>query len=449
MSSVKYLNNSGLHTVSGSNAINKQTDSPGAKNGDHKFEVDKDPDIMKSRDSSGHAPSNYGKMLFDQNNLGSGQNPVEKIGVTANSSDLLNGNYPENPTITDATKTQWQNTKKLIRKSTNVNSISKNASNIIDRLNATVHLPPSSDSVEHSIVEYSKYYNRFKIANPNLSLQKGFAHVFFVRPSCNILTPSGDLTDSVKSSALFNYAIKNRPELVRELSAHGHKKDNDFMMTLSNYAISFSNNSEYIDTTAYGDTYTGYKVVFGKHNIESKSAGEFTVSFEDDRNLDIYQIDRMWVEYISGVYRGLFAPTKEDIYNKILDYTSAVYYIITAEDGESIIFWTKYYGVFPTNVPTEQYSWASGNILNGENIRLDITFRYSFKRDYDPEIIEEFNKNAGIEGRTNITYMPTFDKELNHVGATMVGSPFISEESSTDTKLYYKLRFLQPDKILR
>ena len=40
-------------------------------------------------------------------------------------------------------------------------------------------------------------YNRFKLAMPDDILTKGFAHVFFTRPDCNILTESNKLTSKV------------------------------------------------------------------------------------------------------------------------------------------------------------------------------------------------------------------------------------------------------------
>lgn len=314
-------------------------------------------------------------------------------------------------------------------------------SDVVNHMNKTLFIPKSDTNVNDNFKETVTYYNRFKVANPNLALQKGFAHVFFVRPSCNILESAyaKELRPELQSYESFQYTWKHFPEIVKELvelNGSGH----DFMLTLSNAVASFSLNEEYINSDIYGKTYTGYKIAYGKHNIDSKTAGEFQVTFNDDRNLHIYQLIKLWADYISGAFRGTISPVTANIVNKILDYVGACYYILTAEDGETILFWSKYYGVFPTNVPTSQYSWGSGNVIT--NPQMDVTFKYSFKEDFNPQTILEFNYNSKI-GQNGAEYIPVYDPKLNHVGATWVGAPFIElHEPTSPTDTYgYKLRF--------
>ena len=316
-------------------------------------------------------------------------------------------------------------------------------SEVVEKLNKSLAIENSNDTVEKMFVKNSTKYNRFKIATPNTALQKGFGHVFFVRPDCNIFSGNGKdkLKDSLQINEMFNYTWKNSPNVLKELvSVNG--TDNDFMMALSNAATNFSLSDEYINADTYGRTFRGHKVAYGKNNIESKSSGEFSITYTDDRNLNIYQIHRLWVEYINGVYLGEIEPSINSIYNKILDYTSACYYILTAEDGETILFWSKYYGVFPTNVPSTQFSWGAGNVVN--NPQLDIQYKFSFKEDFNPYTFLEFNYNSKINSndKKKTTYVPIYDKKLNHVGTTWVGAPFVQLEKDTETGIYhYKLRF--------
>lgn len=312
-------------------------------------------------------------------------------------------------------------------------------SEIVKKMNDTVFIP-NGVNVEQSFQTTVDKYNRFKVANPDLVLQKAFPHVFFVRPSCNLISSEngGSLLSSLESNELFHYTWKSSPSVVKELVKNNGQK-HDFMLSLSNAVSNFSLNEEYINSDSYGRTYTGYKIAYGKHNIDSKTSGEFSVSFNDDRNLHIYQLHRLWVEYISGVYRGQISPTNENILNKILDYVGACYYFLTAEDGETIIFWSKYYGIFPTNVPAGQFSWSEGNVVNER--KIDVNYKYSFKEDFNPYSILEFNYNARMS--TNASkYVPIYDSALNHVGPTWVGTPFIELVKDTSTGTYvYKLRF--------
>lgn len=337
------------------------------------------------------------------------------------------------------------NVRSDIRKSHRMNystdrelALNMDLSTIISRMNSTVNLPNSDETFGSTFSKMSKMYNRFKMANPNIALQRGYAHVFFVRPKCNIMNSSATgLIKELRNSDIFQYAWKSSPDLIRELTIkNGYK--HDFMMSLSNFSNSFSLNDEFIENNTYGTTFTGYKIAYGKNNISSKTAGNFTITYSDDRNFHIYQLHRLWVEYINGVFRGTIVPLVADVFNKILDYTSAVYYILTAEDGETIIFWSKYYGVFPTTIPAGQYSWAAGNIIT--NPTIDIEYQYSFKEDFNPYTINEFNYNSRVESN-GTKYVPVFDRKLNQVGTTWVGAPFIELHKGDGGIYEYKLRF--------
>ena len=226
-------------------------------------------------------------------------------------------------------------------------------------------------------------YNRFKLPTPDSVLQKSFAHVFFVRPQCNVkmsasqnkMDEASNDNSSFANNPNYMYAASNAPQIVHELSYDCMNQSSDFSFILSNAAISFSLNDEYINTDTYGTGYTGYKVSYGKHGVESRTAGDFTVSFQDDRNMDVYHMIKLWCDYIDGCYTGTYHPKADTILNHILDYTGAVYYILTAEDGETILFWSKYYGVYPSTIPSNQYSWSAGTLLS--HITLDVKFNYS------------------------------------------------------------------------
>lgn len=285
----------------------------------------------------------------------------------------------------------------------------------------------------------SHYYNRFKVPVIDDALQRGFAHVFFVRPDCNFLTDDGkDISSTVKNKTSLYYALKRNPSLIYELVADNSKVSNnshDFMLFLSNKVSSFSLSDEYIKSDTYGQTYSGHKISYGKHNVESKSAGNFSISFIDDRNFSVYHLHKIWMDYISDVYRGNMAPKTKYIDNRILDYATCCYYIVTAEDGETIIFWSKYYGVFPTTAPSTNYAWAKGNIISVPEI--EISYNYSFKEDYNPMSLVDLNTNSHVAGYSQ-WYQPIYDKKLGHSGMIWVGAPFIMY-SSTDNN--FKLKF--------
>lgn len=317
----------------------------------------------------------------------------------------------------------------------------------VDKLNRSVGIYEGTP--KNLFKRSTKFYNRFKIQQYDEVLQKGFAHVFFVKPNCNLLQGnlnSPKLADSISSNPFFTYLLKSSPDVLMELDGGFGSSNHDFMLSLSNKASSFSLTDDFIATDSYGKTWTGYKIAYGKNGIESKTAGTFTINYNDDRHFHVYQLHKAWIEYISGCYRGEIEPSIGSILDKILDYASCVYYIITAEDGETILFWTKYYGVFPSTVPLAQYTWAEGNLI--KNPEIDITYQYSFKDDYDPMILIDFNNNSRLTNDLVLEYEPVLDPELLIGAKTWVGAPFIETvevDNDWNGPYYYRLRFKKTD----
>lgn len=310
---------------------------------------------------------------------------------------------------------------------------------LVSQMNKSVFLP-SDNQTHHNILETSsKFYNRYKLPNPNVPLQRGFGHVFFVRPSCNILDEQYHLLEELKGEEEFRHIAEASPWVLRNLVAN-NGQNHDFMLLLSNFANSFSLSDETLATNTYGQSYTGFKVTYGKSLNESRSAGNFNIQFGDDRNLHVYQTLKAWVSYISGCYRGNIAPLSDTIKNRILDYSSACYYIVTAEDGETIIFWSKYYGVFPTDIPSSQLTWSAGNVIKDPS--MDVQFAFSFKRDYHPYTLLEFNYNSRV-GSNSPTYAPIYDDKLLTASNGIVGAPYIETIRHDDGKIpiEFKLRF--------
>ena len=305
--------------------------------------------------------------------------------------------------------------------------------------------------------QYTTFYNRFKVATADDCLMRGFGHLFFTRPDCYLFdmsvsgVHSNSLAPAIKLKPMFANAFTNMPDVIFELTqkfTYGllrqRGQSSHFMMSLSNKANNFSVNEDYVGTAATGKTFTGFQIVYGKSNVESKANGSFSVEFTDDKSLHIYWVIRLWMEYISGCYRGTIVPQEQDVINKIIDYCSSLYYIITDETGENIIYWEKYYGIFPSNISNDSLSWQNGSTI--QNPKFNVTFQYSFRTSMDPTLIAEFNYNAitgsGVDKRSIQTYTPTYDVNLGHVADSWVGVPFIETVVDSNNRNTYKLRFM-------
>jgi hypothetical protein len=60
-----------------------------------------------------------------------------------------------------------------------------------------------------------------------------------------------------------------------------------------------------------------------------------------------------------------------------------------APDAETIIFWAKYTGLFPQNVPYSAFS--SGDLATVNPIQTTISYVYNYKEFLNPEILIDFN----------------------------------------------------------
>ena len=169
--------------------------------------------------------------------------------------------------------------------------------------------------------------------------------------------------------------------------------------------------------------------------IISMSGGDFSISYVDDNKLSISFLHYLWVMYMSGVKRGMHNPKLSYARQSIIDYASSLYYILTDVTGENIIYWAKYWGVFPTNAPESSFSLSKGEHVHTPSITIQ--YHYSFRKSLDPLILAEFNRNSGGDNG-NFSYSPIYNEDTFHSNNTIVGPPFIE---TSDGGYTYKLRY--------
>lgn len=278
-------------------------------------------------------------------------------------------------------------------------------------------------------------FNRFKTPFPDYHLSKTFSHVFFTRPDLNLLTDSGDaLNGQFSKDPLFSFLYNNNSKLIESLTTK-LSASHDFHPYLSNAANSFELSDEFIKTIEHGETFTGWKIQYGRHNIESNTAGQFAINYQDDADFNIYKTHKAWTEYISRVYRGDATPNRDYIKKRILDYAASVYYFVCGPDGETILFWSKYFGVFPLNTPASAGSWARGT--SARLPEFNINYAYAMKEDFSPLSLAEFNMNSS----TDFEYRKIYEPEIAATGRTMSGAPFVATGTDANGSAVYKLKF--------
>ena len=290
---------------------------------------------------------------------------------------------------------------------------------------------------------YKKYlnkYNKFKMVYGDDMLSKTFAHVFFVRPDCNIFAENFkdySLVPALENLPEFYYARRHCPDILRQLTQKPYGYGHEFMLYPSNKVRSFEVADEYITTDSYGQGCTGYKIPYGKHNVESRTSDKFSISYIDDRDLHLYNMHKLWIDYISYIYRGKITPRKTYMQNKVIDYATCLYYILCAEDGQTVIFWSKYWGVFPTKAPSSTFSYTSENPGGISKPEFTIEYQYGWKEDFNPLSLVEFNEHGN---NNKYKYIEPFQHNKLGPSYTWSGAPFIETFNSTENDVPYTFR---------
>lgn len=279
------------------------------------------------------------------------------------------------------------------------------------------------------------HFNRFRVPTPDNALNGTIGYVFFTKPDLNIALDDqfggkrpGPLSDL---GPMMSWLSTSHSVMVAELTQDSNS-DHFFMTKMSSCCTGIDVADEMLETTEHGETFTGLKVVYGTTILKSKTAGTVSVAFEDDNMLSIYKMIKLWTEYISAVYRGLARPKVTYLTRHILDYAVSIYYFLCANDGETILFFSKYTGCFPTATPSSTFADRVDTRIKKPN--YSVQFAYSRKDDCNPMHLFEFDKLSGGSKEHN----PIYNPDTLRAARSFVGPPYIH---TTDGNYIYKLRF--------
>ena len=272
-------------------------------------------------------------------------------------------------------------------------------------------------------------FNRYRKEFPDMYLKNTMSVIVFTRPDLNLFN-GGTINSLVAGDPRSNVIISNHKALAQLLTADGNNQSHKFNPLLSNLAQNLEINDDSVDVLETAETYTGYKTQYSKHNIKSITSGTFSIKYKETSELSVTNMHQLWVDYQSNVYRGIFEPKREYVYNKELDYACDVYYFLLDQDGETIKFWSKYYGVFPHNVPKSAFSFDFGSPVSFPE--LSVNYSYIYKEDLSPVALMEFNENAGVSSSGSSTHVKNYETEFGHSGKTWVGTPFVYSYNYND-----------------
>ena len=249
------------------------------------------------------------------------------------------------------------------------------------------------------------HINRFKIQSPTGALTtKSF--IFVTRPDLNLYTDNPDgtvntnaMNPDLKMLATFKYIARLRGNdsnqrlgnnIMNSLCYYQlQNPGTPWLSILTNQARGYSPIDREMDTVALAETFHGNKIIYAEPTYKYKIAGTVSIPFEERRDLSLYLTLRMWIEYIQMVSIGQCSPRKCHRDRFELDYAASLYYIVTDETMENILYWEKLTGLIPLTVPDQFFEWSEGT--GARNMKYNVNFAYSFRTVMDELHLAEIN----------------------------------------------------------
>lgn len=265
-------------------------------------------------------------------------------------------------------------------------------------------------------------FRRYPVIDPNNHMGLTREFVFFTKPNLQIFNggsgdTSGWLRDYLIKQPIFQDAYYRYPEVLKALSYSAYTA-NPFNTLLSNSVsanidlpdISVSNDYE------TGKTILGSSIFYRGNSYESDENFDFSVEFTDSRNLDVYMWFKLFDEYERLKHLGRVTQniSSDDlntyIYDKKIHDQFSLYKFIVSEDGESIVHYSKFTGVYPKSVPRASF----GDMPADGVFKFTVNFKAVFVEDMNPVIIGEFNKlskklEASTPNMAESGFVPEYD----------------------------------------
>lgn len=284
-------------------------------------------------------------------------------------------------------------------------------------------------------------YNRIKLPIVDTEFRKGFRHVFFTRPECYIMSSRTELSEQCYYDEDFSSCFTRMPHILKILSptyvTGSHSKNDinsNWNYLLSNRVVSLQSaiktGSE--PSQQHVTTPLGYNVIAPSY-ITSMSNSNLSVVFSETKDFEVYEMLRMWMLYNHKRKYGIFSPpfngysykngflsnangntglSEEGMpvqtgdnfagvlyhpYDRALENCASIFEIYTNESMTKILYWCKYYGVYPEEASIEGFSSDVNKAATAEGgLKCNATFRYQRKLECVNKTLVEFNYNAGI-----------------------------------------------------
>lgn len=318
----------------------------------------------------------------------------------------------------------------MATKTTTKKSVSSTGYWSTDKANKELHHDGIFDRHEVYAEGKSRLYDqfaRFGFMDPYSTITGAREYLFFTKPDLNLFstytkqtTKSRDYSEtktqgvadkldgkvkgatwighSTGTNSNLNPDLANYPffiELKEKYPQIGEqlqlslKSKEPFMKILSN---SVKNTLDLPDISTRqvetAQTVYGTSIQYEADDLSSDEGFTFDLEFEDTNRIEVYMLFKTWHEYLRKKSFGLVEPIWNKYrFEKILHDQIAIFKFIVADDGETIIHYSKLYGCRPQGVPRSTFSDLGSNLP----LRFNVNWRAEFVEDMEPMILTDFN----------------------------------------------------------
>lgn len=269
--------------------------------------------------------------------------------------------------------------------------------------------------------------------------------VFFTRPSLPLLGDNDNLRPEFEQTPYFyNLYRTGYIHVISDLCYGGGSMSDScpFFHILTNRITSNIDIPDIaVDELETAQNMWGTKIIYPKTSMSSDENLDFTCEFEDTKYLEIYHTFKAWDLYRQGKWWGIFSPDEKYTLNKILYDQISVFKFVLANDGETILHYSKWTGCFPKTISRSSFS----DIPREGPLKINVGFKLSgWYEDMEPNIISDFNKLIEVWAGTKSLFSKEhiydiWSDDIGMVSQDNVHYPFIIQgaENKDGFKPFY------------
>ena len=306
------------------------------------------------------------------------------------------------------------------------------------RMTEFTDLLKSSGFYTRSQIELYNKFSRFGYYNPYTSLGRSREYIFFTKPDLHLFNNgnTSELNPEIANDPFFIDMLNRYNDVMKQLQISNNSNKSPFINLLSNTVRSRLDLPTItgLDVEGPSNIY-GDDIPYRWASDLSDNNHEFSLDFEDSKYLEVYMFFKIYDEYQRKKSKGIISPPDINyIFNKILHDQFSAYKIIVGEDGETIIFFAKLWGVYPKKVPREAFS----DLNDEDKLKFSVDFNATFIEDSNPTILAEFNILCNNGG----TNLPIYNRSKKMIDGDWARMPYIvSSRNNIDNKKVYKLKW--------